>query len=93
MKYMWRNANVRGFNETLSFISPKIATFGIMLTFYLTGGEITASLAVKVIGWTELMKNAILLQLSLCVQFTMELLASVDRIQVCEFLQSLMFSL
>ena len=82
MKYVWRNANVKGWNENLAFISPKIATFAIMLTFYLTGGEITASLAIKVIGWTELMKNTILTMLSLCVQYTMELLASIDRMQV-----------
>ena len=82
MKFVWRNANVKGLNENLSFISPKIATLAIMVTFYLTGGEITASLAIKVIGWTELLKNTILTCLSMCVQYTMELLASVDRMQV-----------
>ena len=82
MKYIWRSNTVKGQNENMSFISPKIATFCIMLTFYYTGGNITANTVIKVLSWTELLKGGVLWMLSLFVQYTMELLASVNRIEV-----------
>ena len=82
MKYIWRSNTVKGQNENMSFISPKIATFCIMLTFYYTGGNITANTVIKVLSWTELLKGGVVWMFSLFVQYTMEMLASINRVEV-----------
>ena len=48
MTYIWKGATIKGLNQNLSFVSPNIVTFCIIITSYFLGNEITASTVIKV---------------------------------------------
>jgi len=87
MSYIWRGSTIKGQNQSLSFVSPKIVTFLIILTYYYVENDIVpAESIIKVISWTELIKSGMLTYLTLAVQFSTELMASLNRIE--KFLQT-----
>ncbi len=62
--------------------STKILTYSIAVTFMITQGELTLEKAIRLIGWMEVLTFVISVEIPSSVQFTAEMVSSVERIEV-----------